>query len=110
MPHSSPAFMYAMIAIVAGATFATRVLPFLIFRHGQSRHEAVRYVGHYLPLMIMVILVVYSFKDVNWHGDTYGAKELIGGATTATLQLTVRNVLLSIAVGTIAYALAGRLL
>jgi branched-subunit amino acid transport protein AzlD len=101
-------YLLVVTAIVAATTFATRVLPFLVFGAKAEQQGPLRYVGHYLPLMIMVILTIYAFKDVDWSRPSHGASELIGGATTAILQLTVRHVLLSIVMGVVVYALAGR--
>ena len=49
------------------------------------------------------MLVVYCLKDVSWLSGSHGVPELIGIAVTAGLHLWRRQMLLSIAGGTICY-------
>ena len=56
-----------------------------------------------LPLALFAMLVVYCLKDVSWLSGSHGVPELIGIAVTAGLHLWRRQMLLSIAGGTICY-------
>ena len=95
--------------VLAGATFATRIAPFIAFRKAGA-DARLRYVGSYLPLMITLILVVYSFKDVAWDRPAEAVANAAGAATTLVTQIFARNALASIAAGVTVYALCLRLL
>jgi len=99
-----------IIAVMAVTTLATRLAPFLLFQSSGSQPQALKYAGHFLPMMIMVVLVVYSFKGVEWLGPRHGIPEIAGAAVTAILQIYVKHVLLSIGCGVITYAVISRLL
>lgn len=91
-----------MIAAVVLATVLTRSLPFLIFCGGRPIPSFVNYLGKVLPYAVTGLLVVYSFKDAPfnaWHG----LPEFACGAFTLALHFWRRNMLVSIAGGTIAY-------
>lgn len=93
------------IAICAIATMMTRFLPFLIFRDGKQTPAYIHYLGKALPLAIFSMLVVYCLKDVDFLGGWHGLPELIGIAVTVALHLWKRQMLISIAGGTIVYML-----
>lgn len=107
MAYSSVTSIGLVIATMGLATFATRIVPFLVFRKVRI-DERVRYVGTYLPLMITFILVVYSFKDVKWSMPYVALSHVAGGVVTLQVQLLSRNALLSIAAGVGVYALVSR--
>jgi len=52
---------------------------------------------------MMGLLVVYCFKSVSFTTSPFGAPELIGVAVIIMLHSWKRNVLLSIAGGTVVY-------
>ncbi|MBU3826701.1 MAG: AzlD domain-containing protein [Candidatus Anaerobiospirillum merdipullorum] len=54
---------FITIAIVAGATLLTRLLPFLLFPHAEKAPGVIRYLGRVLPTAITALLVVYCLKD-----------------------------------------------
>ena len=56
----------------------------------------------WLPSM-MGLLVVYCLRSISWLSAPHGAPELIAIAAVAGLHLWKRNVLLSIAGGTVLY-------
>ncbi len=92
-----------MIAAAAAATFATRLLPYLFFGGKHKVPEVIAYLGKVLPPAIIVTLVVYCIKDVDFTAAWHGAPELIAIAVTALLHLWRRNTLISIAAGTVLY-------
>ena len=91
------------IAMVVLGTALTRFLPFLLFPPGKPTPKYIRYLGKVLPPAVFGLLVVYSLKDVNLFAGSHGVPEAISVALVAALHLWKRNMLLSIAGGTICY-------
>jgi branched-subunit amino acid transport protein AzlD len=56
------------------------------------------------------MLVVYCVKDVAWLSGTHGLPELLGIAATILIHLWRRNMLWSIAGGTLFYIIIIRLI
>ncbi len=65
----------------------------------------VAFLGKMLPAAVMGMLVVYSLKDTQIMTGSHGIPEVIAVALTVILQATLRNLLLTIAAGTIGYML-----
>ena len=97
--------MVITVAIVVAATLLTRFSAFLIFPPGKKAPDFVQYLGKALPAAVMGMLVVYTFKDTIVFSYPYGIPELIALLVTVGLHLWKRNMLVSIAVGTIVYML-----
>ena len=93
------------IAICAAGTMATRFLPFLLFRSDRPTPRYVQYLGQALPPAIFSMLVVYCLKDVSWLSGSHGLPELIAIAVVVILHLCFRQMMLSIAAGTVCYML-----
>lgn len=93
------------IAMVVLGTVITRFLPFVLFPAGKPTPKYVQYLGKALPGAVFSLLVVYCLKNVNLLGGSHGIPELLGILITAGLHLWKRQMLLSIAGGTIAYML-----
>ena len=91
------------IAVMAGVTFLTRFLPFLLFDRGGKPPRIVLYLGRVLPPAIMAALVVYCLKNVDLTAYPFSLAEIIAVAVTALAHIWKRNTLLSIAVGTACY-------
>lgn len=91
------------IAICAFATMMTRFLPFLIFREGKPTPKYIQYLGKALPAAIFGMLVVYCLKNVDILGGSHGLPELIAIIVTVALHLWKRQMLISIAGGTVCY-------
>ena len=94
-----------LIAVMVLATQLTRALPFLAFPAGKPTPKYIAYIGKVLPAAVFGMLVVYCLKNVNILGGSHGLPELIGIAIVVLLHLWRRQMLLSIAGGTIAYLL-----
>jgi len=91
------------VAIVVAGTLLTRFAAFLIFPPGKKAPDFVLYLGKALPAAIMGLLVVYTFKDIVVLIYPYGLPELIALVVTVGLHLWKRNMLISIAAGTVIY-------
>ncbi len=101
----TPIQILLMIIAVAAGTQITRWLAFLVFPEKKEPTRIVTDLGRLLPAAMMGLLVVYCLKDVDWATGAHGAAELIAIAVVVALHAIRRNVLLSIAGGTIAYML-----
>ena len=93
------------IAVVALGTMLTRFLPFLLFPAGKPTPRYVQYLGKALPGAVFGLLVVYCLKNVSLLSGSHGLPELIAILAVAGLHLWKRQMLLSIAGGTICYML-----
>lgn len=93
----------AIILVVAITTFATRVIPFLLFPKGKEIPKTVRYLGKVLTPAVIGMLVVYCFKNTQVLGGSYGIPEFVCGALVVLLHVWKRNNFLSIGVGTVLY-------
>lgn len=92
-----------MILAVAAGTQLTRWLPFWLFPESKEPPALVTYLGKVLPPAMMGLLVAYCLKDVSLIAAPHGIPEAIALAAVVGLHLWKRNVLLSIAGGTILY-------
>ena len=93
------------IAVVALGTMLTRFLPFLLFPAGKPTPRYVQYLGKALPGAVFGLLVIYCLKNVSLLSGSHGLPELIAILVVAGLHLWKRQMLLSIAGGTICYML-----
>lgn len=93
----------ATIAVVALGTMLTRFVPFLLFPESKEPPQFVRYLGKVLPYAMTGLLVVYSLKDVSLASGSHGIPEAIAMLAIIGLHVWKRNMLLSIAGGTILY-------
>ena len=98
------------IAICALGTMATRFLPFVLFSDKRPTPCYVQYLGKALPAAIFGMLVVYCLKNVDLLSGGHGIPELMAILVTAGLHLWKRNMLLSIAGGTVGYMLLVQLI
>lgn len=89
------------IAMVVLATVITRFLPFIVFPSGKPTPKYVQYLGKVLPAAVFGLLVIYCLKSVDVTAWSYGLPELISIAVVAGLHLWKRQMLLSIAGGTV---------
>ena len=91
------------IAMVILGTMITRFLPFIAFPAGKETPKYVKYLGLALPGAIFGMLVVYSLKFIDLTTAPYGAAEFLGVLAVVVLHLWKRQMLISIAGGTIVY-------
>ncbi len=93
------------IGLCVLGTMLTRFLPFLVFRASKPTPKYIVYLGKVLPGAIFAMLVVYCLRNVSLTQYSYGLPEALGIAATAGLHLWKRQMLLSVAGGTICYML-----
>lgn len=93
------------IGMVVLGTVITRFLPFVLFPVNKPTPKFIQYLGKVLPSAVLGMLVIYSMKDVNILIGNHGLPELIAIAVVVGLHLWKRQMLLSIAAGTISYML-----
>lgn len=93
----------ATIAVMALVTFLTRVLPFLLFDHGDSPPKLILYLGRVLPPAIIAMLIVYCLRGVNFSAPVHWVPHFIASVAVALLHIWKKNNLLSIFGGTILY-------
>lgn len=91
------------IAMCVLGTTLTRFLPFVIFGGKKPTPYFVHYLGRMLPSAVFGMLIIYCLKDVNFAGSFHGAPELLAISATIALHFLRRQMLLSIAGGTIVY-------
>jgi branched-subunit amino acid transport protein AzlD len=94
-----------IIAVVVLGTMATRFLPFIIFPAGRPTPKYVQYLGDVLPFAVISLLVIYSLKDTVMLLWPYGIPEAIAIICIVLLHVWRKNMLLSIAAGTVVYML-----
>lgn len=93
------------IALCVLGTMTTRFLPFIIFSEKRPTPKYVQYLGKALPSAIFGMLVVYCLKNVTVFSRNHGLPELIAIVATVILHLWKKQMLLSIAGGTVCYML-----
>lgn len=93
------------IAMVVLGTAVTRFLPFLIFPAGKPTPKYIQYLGKVLPAAVFGLLVIYSLKNVSIFTGSHGLPELISIVLVIFLHVWKRQMLLSIAGGTVCYML-----
>lgn len=94
-----------IVAMVVLGTAVTRFLPFLIFPAGKQTPKYVQYLGKVLPAAVFGLLVIYCLKDVSVFTGSHGIPELISIIFVILLHVWKRQMLLSIAGGTVCYML-----
>ena len=92
-------YLLLVILVMTGATFLTRLTPFLLLQH-KANHPLLLYLGRYTPPAIMTILVLYSLDSVELSRPPFGMPELIASLLTLVMHLWLRQALLSIFAGT----------
>ena len=96
-------YIWGVILVGTLATFATRALPFVLLGRF-AQHPLLRFLGRYLPPVLMVLLVVYATADLSSSRVTLGVV-LVSSLCVALLQWTLKNPLISIFAGSLVYAL-----
>lgn len=91
------------IAMVVLGTVLTRFIPFILFPTEKSTPKYIRYLGNLLPSAVFGLLVIYCLKDVNIFTGSHGIPEFIAIVFVVILHLWKRQMLISIAGGTIFY-------
>lgn len=90
------------VVCMALAVMTTRFLPFALFQ-GRKTPKVIQYLGTVLPAAVFGLLVVYCLKNVDITTGNHGLPELIAITATVVLHVWRRQMMLSIAGGTIIY-------
>ena len=91
------------VLMVVLGPLMTRFLPFLLFPAGKPTPKYIQYLGKVLPAAVFGMLVIYCLKDVSIFSGSHGIPELISIVSVILLHLWKRQMLLSIAGGTLFY-------
>jgi len=95
------AYIMAALVVMFAVTFALRALPFAVLMPLRGS-ALVGFLSEQMPGGIMVILVVYTLRDVSLVGS-HGLPEALALAATVGLHLWRRNAVLSIIGGAVIY-------
>lgn len=93
------------IGMVVLGTMITRFLPFFIFPADKPTPKYIQYLGKILPGAVFGMLVIYCLKNVSILNGSHGIPEVISIILVILLHLYKRQMLLSIAGGTVCYML-----
>ncbi len=93
------------IGMVVLGTAITRFLPFIVFPGDKSTPKYVQYLGKVLPAAVFGLLVIYCLRNVSIFSGSRGIPELISILLVIILHMWKRQMLLSIAGGTVCYML-----
>lgn len=99
-----PQQLVTILMVVLG-TMLTRFLPFLLFPAGKPTPKYLQYLGKVLPAAVFGLLVVYCLRNVSIVSGSHGIPELIAIVVVVGLHLWKKQMLLSIAGGTVCYML-----
>ncbi|MCB8910733.1 MULTISPECIES: branched-chain amino acid transporter permease [Rhodococcus] len=104
MPESVPGAAYVLgaLAVMFVVTVALRAAPFLALS-ALKNSAFVDFLGRTMPAGVMVILVMYTLRDV---GQSTWLPATVGLAGTIAVHLWRRNAALSTVVGTGLYLVA----
>lgn len=91
------------ICMVILGTMITRFVPFFIFKSNKPTPKYVQYLGKMLPSAALGMLVIYCLKDVSLFKGNYAIPEILAIMLVILLHLWKRQMLISIAGGTIFY-------
>lgn len=93
------------ISMVVLGTMITRFLPFILFPANKPTPKYIKYLGEVLPFAVIGLLVIYCLKGVTFTAAPYGAAEEVSIGIIILLHCWKKNMLLSIAGGTVLYML-----
>lgn len=93
------------VAMVVLGTAVTRFLPFLVFPAGKLTPKYIQYLGKVLPSAVFGLLVIYCLRNVSIFSGSHAIPELISIVLVIILHVWKRQMLLSIAGGTVCYML-----
>lgn len=92
-------YLLAAVAISVAVTWGLRALPFAALVPLRTSAVA-HYLNAHMPVGVMVILTVYTLRDVPLTAHPYGLPAGLALAVTVALHLWRRNAVLSIFCGT----------
>ena len=91
------------VFVIALGTALTRFAAFALFPKERKVPDFIKYLGKALPPAVFGLLLVYCLKGVNVSAAPYGLPEFIALAVVVILHLKWRQILISVAGGTVVY-------
>lgn len=109
-----------LVAMGVAATMLTRFIPFLVFRPGKPTPKYILYLGKVLPASVFALLVVYCLRHTfyiqkaitgDWHFlmASDASAQIIAVFFTIAIHLWRKNLMWSIAAGTLCYMILIRI-
>ena len=98
-----------IILIMSMITFAIRAIPFCFIEIFKD-HPLVTYLAKNLPAAIMLILVVYSYRNLPTPSLIFNLPAIVSICIIAIVHFWKRNLILSMATGLSIYILAYEIL
>ena len=100
----------ALVAVVASGAvvLATRVLPFAVFAK-KNPPLFIRFIEKYAPPLIMMVLLVYCFKDVDYSSAGFYVPYFVCVAVSGIMHILFRNSMASIIGSTVLFMVLSRL-
>ena len=92
-------YILELIAVASVATYLTRALPFWFLKNRKFGAKFT-YIQKYMPLSIMIILVFYGVKDVDFALYPFGGFELLGIVFAIVVHVAFQNMLFSVLAST----------
>ena len=93
------------IGMVILGTVLTRFIPFLVFPAGKPTPKYIQYLGKVLPAAVFGLVGVSCLLNVNLFAGSRGITALLAILVVIILHFWKRQMLLSIAGGTVCYML-----
>jgi branched-subunit amino acid transport protein AzlD len=98
VPETS--YLIAAVLVCAAITWTLRAVPFALLAPLRES-TIVPYLGATMPVGVMVILVGHTLRDVPLSAYPFGLPVCLALIVTVALHLLLRNVIVSIAGGTV---------
>ncbi|MGN0241441.1 MAG: branched-chain amino acid transporter permease [Candidatus Weimeria sp.] len=102
--------MIITFTVIWAGTVLTRFLPYIVFPEGRKVPGVILYLGKVLGPAVFGLLVVYCLRNTDVTtsfaaGGTHGIPELIATVVTLAVYRWKRQMILSMAAGTVCYML-----
>lgn len=98
-----------MVSAGVAATMLTRFIPFIAFRPGKPTPKYILYLGKVLPASVFALLVVYCLRHIHSFSSDSVA-QVVAVAFAILIHVWKKNMMWSIAAGTLCYMLLIRIL
>ena len=100
MTSSRILYLVALVLVGWCITYALRALPFILFSRKAKKLPAwIERLGVLISPVIIALLIVYSYSSLEWRT----INPYLAGLLTVSLQIILRNPLVSIIAGTTLY-------
>lgn len=93
-----------VIITVALVTFILRLAPFILME-GLSSNQYLKYISEKMPVGVMLLLVVYTFINVDFGVYPHGIPQLVSTVLVLTIYWYTKNTLITIGLGIFAHLL-----